>query len=135
MNSVDRSNLFEIGLWAVLALCVALFGHRTNALPKTGRIILCIALLAFAYSDFVELQTGAWWRPWWLLLLKGTCLACFAGIAWTVWMNTNGKSTANPPHRLLNSEDTDQVEQSEKNWEGEVGWSARTRRITDRNLR
>jgi len=28
----------------------------------------------FALSDFIEIQTGAWWDPWWLLLLKGSCL-------------------------------------------------------------
>lgn len=111
MNSVDRFNIFEIGLWAFLALCVALFGHRTNALSKTGRFILSIALLAFAYSDLVELRTGAWWRPWWLLLLKGACLSSFSGIAWMSWKKTRRESNVGPPYPLQYSEDPDRIDQ------------------------
>ena len=36
-------------------------------------------LAAFAVSDVIEMQTGAWWRPVGLLVLKGACLAGLTG--------------------------------------------------------
>ncbi|MHC4132622.1 MAG: hypothetical protein ACYSSP_06740 [Planctomycetota bacterium] len=41
-------------------------------------IAASILLIAFGCSDFVEIRTGAWWRPWWLLVWKGGCLTGFA---------------------------------------------------------
>lgn len=92
MTPVDIFNFLEIGLWATFALVVVLFGDRANLSGRT-RAILSIALLAFSWSDYVELRSGAWWRPWWLILLKGTCLACFAWVAWSVWAR-DGRSTS-----------------------------------------
>ena len=85
MNSVDQFNSIEIGLWAVFGLVVMIFGHRSKWLSKIERRFLAIALLAFAYSDYVELHSGAWWRPLWLLVLKGGCLCVFAAIALSIW--------------------------------------------------
>jgi hypothetical protein len=34
-------------------------------------------LVLFGISDLIEIFTGAWWRPWPLLMLKGCCLAGF----------------------------------------------------------
>ncbi|MBE7458640.1 MAG: hypothetical protein KJ057_17160 [Phycisphaerae bacterium] len=34
-----------------------------------------MTFLAFGASDVVEADTGAWWRPWWLLAWKAACLA------------------------------------------------------------
>lgn len=34
-----------------------------------------IVFSLFAGTDFWEAQTGAWWRPWWLLVGKGVCIA------------------------------------------------------------
>lgn len=84
MTPVEAFNFLEVGLWAVFAFMVALFGNRAK-LTGRDRAVLAIALFAFSWSDYVELRTGAWWRPWWLLMLKGTCLACFAIVAWSVW--------------------------------------------------
>lgn len=41
--------------------------------------------MAFGVSDIIELQTGAWWRPWWLLLLKAACLLSFAQTGYYLW--------------------------------------------------
>lgn len=44
---------------------------------KAGGLILPAAFLAFGCSDWIEMHTGAWWKPWWLLLLKATCVTIF----------------------------------------------------------
>lgn len=44
--------------------------------------LLASAFLAFGLSDIIESQTGAWWRPWWLLVLKGGCICAFLYGAW-----------------------------------------------------
>jgi hypothetical protein len=28
----------------------------------------------FGASDLIEVRTGAWWRPWWLLAWKAACV-------------------------------------------------------------
>jgi len=33
--------------------------------------------LLFGISDLVEVQTGAWWDPWWLFTLKAFCVVIF----------------------------------------------------------
>ena len=33
-----------------------------------------VVFIAFGVSDIVETTTGAWWRPWWLLVWKGVCV-------------------------------------------------------------
>jgi hypothetical protein len=40
-------------------------------------VVLFLLLATFGLSDFVEIQTGAWYRPWWLLAWKGFCVAGF----------------------------------------------------------
>ena len=100
-------NYIETGLWTVYAVVLVVAAARTRThvdaslrdantnlgetRPHEGtvrrrRILLIAAtgFLAFAASDLIEAQTGAWWRPWWLVVLKGSCLATFLGcfIAW-----------------------------------------------------
>jgi len=42
-------------------------------------------LILFGVSDIIEVSTGAFWRPWWLLALKGTCLIGMATCAMMLW--------------------------------------------------
>jgi hypothetical protein len=51
-----------------------------QALRSAGRLrglffLLAAAFLVFGISDLIESQTGAWWRPLWLLLMKAACVA------------------------------------------------------------
>lgn len=105
MTAVDIFNFLEIGLWATFALAVALFGDRANLSGRT-RAILSIALLAFSWSDFVELRSGAWWRPWWLILLKGTCLACFACVAWSLWASDGRLTNPGDKSQMMPKDDS-----------------------------
>lgn len=68
---VEVGNYFEGVLWLVVAagLAVALIRPTYRDL----KAIAAVNFAAFGISDFVEAQTGAWWRPWWLLVWKFAC--------------------------------------------------------------
>ncbi|MBS0264355.1 MAG: hypothetical protein JSS02_20630 [Planctomycetes bacterium] len=67
-------NCCEAMLWMAFAVVVAVrFHHSAGNVPRTARI-MAVFFVLFAISDLVEMQTGAWWRPLGLLLLKGVCL-------------------------------------------------------------
>lgn len=72
-------NYIEAGFWVAVGLIVGWCGRRTR--PPFYRLPLLAAglFVCFGLSDLVEAQTGAWWRPWWLLVWKG---ACILGLAW-----------------------------------------------------
>jgi len=76
----ETFNLYEAILWFVIA--VALFStaifDKSKKLYKTNLIISAILFFAFGISDLIEMQTGAWWRPVGLLMLKSSCIIGFA---------------------------------------------------------
>lgn len=37
-------------------------------------VLLSAVLVVFGVSDFIEMFTGAWWRPTWLLAIKAVCV-------------------------------------------------------------
>ena len=68
------ANYIEAGFWIVIGL-----GFCVQAIRLTGRvqnqcIVASIALVLFGLSDVIEVQTGAWWRPWWLFAWKAACV-------------------------------------------------------------
>jgi hypothetical protein len=69
-----------IEAWFWLAFSLVFFipilrkGEKHRLFCFSGGILLVI----FGFSDFVEAQTGAWWRPWWLLAWKAGCNVGFA---------------------------------------------------------
>lgn len=70
-------NYFEAGLWFVIAIVMLVRGR----LKQPWRWRLPLAFAAFGVSDLIEVQTGAWWEPWWLLALKAACVLVFL-LAW-----------------------------------------------------
>ena len=71
-------NYFEVGLWTLAAVVLALHGLRRQGLVRRDCLVGAAALLAFAGSDWAEAKTGnTWWDPWWLLAWKATCLLTF----------------------------------------------------------
>ena len=63
-------NLIE-GIWWI-GLGVWLMSIA--AISKYYKTVLAIILILFGISDFVEMVTGAWWQPWWLLAWKALCI-------------------------------------------------------------
>jgi len=67
------ANYVEAARWAGMGVVVWL--KRRDRLG----LAIAAALLAFGLSDIVETRTGAWYRPWWLLVLKLACVMTIAG--------------------------------------------------------
>ena len=71
-RAVDIFNGLEAALWMGLAVWLLLRSDpHTTAFRRAAWFF---ALFAFGLSDVVEVYTGAFWRPWWLLVWKGACL-------------------------------------------------------------
>lgn len=69
------ANYAEAGLWIAIAGVVLLRNRSPAALVLSG------ALAAFGVSDIVETHTGAWYRPWWLLVWKALCVVVIVSSA------------------------------------------------------
>jgi hypothetical protein len=69
-------NVCEGLLWIGIAVGFALVYGRKR---ENGDLMLASGLLflAFGISDFVEIWTGGWYRPWWMFLWKATTLGGF----------------------------------------------------------
>ena len=74
-------NAVETGVWWILATVLLGAGLRNRNYLRHS-IMAAFVLLAFGLSDVVEIQTGAWWRPWWLLLWKALCLLAMFILWW-----------------------------------------------------
>jgi len=73
MDYVSIFNVFEAFLWMVIAVTLLVIAARHRSVR--GRAIpASVVFLLFAGSDVMELQTGAWWRPWWLFVWKAACV-------------------------------------------------------------
>ncbi len=74
MSLFEIGNYCEAGLWAVIGVCFAAFAVRRSGALRGRLLLVAATFLAFGGSDVVEVQSGAWWRPWWLLAWKAACL-------------------------------------------------------------
>ena len=79
MGFVFAFNAFETVLWTVIGL--VLLGRSSQADSRIRTVVAGITFLLFAISEVIEMQTGAWWRPIWLLLLKAVCIVTLVCIA------------------------------------------------------
>lgn len=73
-------NRFEAALWFAISAVFAarlMFSVWTRRSWPLLETVLSFAFAAFGASDLIETSTGAWWRPWWLLELKGGCILTF----------------------------------------------------------
>ncbi len=70
-------NYAEALLWFIIALVLAV----RLRMKTPWRWLLPLAFAVFGVSDLIEVQTGAWWEPWWLLVMKAACVLVFL-LAW-----------------------------------------------------
>lgn len=96
-------NIGEAALWAAMGVVVLarsfMRGSRQFRPTRWASLLAAATLFAFALSDVIESQTGAWWRPWWLLVWKGTCVLVLAGVVAT-WVVRARRFRADVPHKL-----------------------------------
>ena len=77
MDIAAGFNFFEAILWFSLAAFILIFGVLRGKIVVGQRktfLFLSAVLLLFGISDLIEMKTGAWWSPIWLLLYKGVCI-------------------------------------------------------------
>lgn len=64
-------NSFEALMWLGLGLLLTFVARKKEyALYKTHFFAVAILFAVFGASDIVEVYSGAWWSPWWLLIWK-----------------------------------------------------------------
>ncbi len=81
MNFHAVVNTLEAIFWAGIGCVFIWQSLRAKDKPiRTRCRIAAVAFLLFGGSDAVEITTGAWWRPWWLLLWKAVCLICLVSL-------------------------------------------------------
>jgi len=69
-------NVIEAVFWMAVAATVYLRSERNSGpgwLDLGARA--AVAFFWFGISDFIEVRTGAWYRPLGLLAMKGICVA------------------------------------------------------------
>ena len=98
MTAVDVFNAVEVVIWCGIGLEFLRRGFVTGVISRRLASIAGVTFLLFGLSDVVELQTGAFWRPWWLLVWKGICIALF------VWLWISRRS----PGRFKSPAEADQ---------------------------
>ena len=77
-----NGNYLEAFLWFCLAIGFAVNAGKTSGRNKINRLITTLIFLLFGGSDIVEVQTGAWWSPWWLFVWKASCVLSMAILFW-----------------------------------------------------
>ncbi len=80
MGYVFVFNLVEIVLWSCMGLGFAVYAFVTGR-QRPRSFLIAVVFALFAVSDVIELSTGAWWRPWWLMLWKTVCLVTLVAFA------------------------------------------------------
>lgn len=67
-------NDVEAVFWFIIGLVFLARGMMATVTYRRYCLIVGVAFMLFGVSDVVEAHTGAWWRPWWLLGWKASCL-------------------------------------------------------------
>lgn len=77
-------NAIEAVWWFSCGGLMWRFSQRHRDHHRTARFT-AIALFVFGASDVIEVFTGAWWRPWWLAVMKIVCGLIIITGGWTLW--------------------------------------------------
>lgn len=77
--SIVEFNYIESGLWFLIAAVLFVVAFKQGVAGPYFAVcaVSCVSFLAFGISDIIEAHTGAWWRPFWLFILKAACVATF----------------------------------------------------------
>lgn len=81
MTYVDLINAFELIWWPFFGIAIAKRSYRQARPWKSLGYVTATWLVLFGLSDGIELFTKAWWKPWWLLVWKGSCITALIACA------------------------------------------------------
>lgn len=76
MDFAQIGNLLEAILWCAIGITVLVRSFTTKVHVRLLQI-LALSFIVFSLTDLIEVRTGAWWRPPWLLALKLMCTVTF----------------------------------------------------------
>ena len=76
----EYGNYIEAATWSLFAVGFAISAFKQTGKVRLHRLIATLTFFLFGLSDIVEVQTGAWWHPWWLFLWKSFCVASMVGL-------------------------------------------------------
>jgi len=68
-------NIVEAVFWIVIGVVVFMQSRAGGAALRRIATRAAIVFVVFGASDLVEVRTGAWYRPLWLLVIKAVCVA------------------------------------------------------------
>ncbi len=94
-------NAVEAGFWAVVGFTFIVVALRRTGGGRGRLVALAVAFVLFGIPDLVEIQTGAWWDPWWLFAWKAACVVFFV---WQYWVYRRLRARTPVTSGLLNSE-------------------------------
>lgn len=78
--NISQFNYIESVLWFVIsAILTTQTLRKSNSRYFKLLVVSSLTFFLFGISDVIEANTGAWWRPWWLLLLKIICVISLLG--------------------------------------------------------
>jgi len=90
LESIYRTgNYIEAGIWGVFASFFTQAAFKNTGQIRIQRLIAAVTFLLFGLSDIVEVQTGAWWHPWWLFLWKSLCVISMVSLLILYWRETH----------------------------------------------
>lgn len=69
-------------LWFVIAVIVAFNGRVQSPRVRPIAWIAAVAFAGFAVSDLIEVKTGSYWEPKWLLVMKSACVTVLGLCLW-----------------------------------------------------
>ena len=76
----EYGNYIEAGIWGLFAIGFSISAAKETGKMRIYRLIATLTFFLFGLSDIVEVQTGAWWYPWWLFLWKSFCVMSMIGL-------------------------------------------------------
>lgn len=80
-------NVIESGIWFALATWFLFLAVRRTTSLKRSFLVFSLTLFVFGISDIIETQTGAWYKPIGLFLLKAVCVMLIAGCVYVFFRN------------------------------------------------
>ncbi|MGB8689390.1 MAG: hypothetical protein WCD53_18895 [Microcoleus sp.] len=89
-----KGNYIEAFIWFCFAVGFALDAVKTSEKTRIHRLITTLIFFLFGCSDIVEVQTGAWWSPWWLFVWK---VSCGLSMMLLFWVYLRDRALSNKP--------------------------------------